>query len=124
MIDWRQLQRELPDLINDIRDTLTQAVELIAGMAEKDPKRVPVPLIRILFTDDHGESAAIIVSFSVAGTIELGLSEMTEYRSGDVIRLPRPPIPPPPPTKCLLCDYIGPDLDALGLCPGCLPRPA
>jgi hypothetical protein len=121
MIDWRQLQRELPGILNDIHGTLEQAVEIVATLAENDPTRIPVPAIRIVFTDNRGETVWITLRFEVPGSVELSATEMIEYRSGDTIQ---PPTSYRPATKCLLCDYTGPDLDALGLCANCLPRPA
>lgn len=123
MIDWRQMQRELPGIINDIRETLEQAVEIVANLTENDPTRVPVPAIRIIFVDDHGEKIGIAVNFEVPGAVELDTSGMIEYRSGDTIQPPTYPGGPRQAMKCLLCDYTGPDLDALGLCANCLPPP-
>lgn len=121
MINWRAMRRELPGLLKDIGEVMKQTITIVADLADKDPTRIPVPHIRVMFTDEKGETCGIRISFELEGTSELELSEMTEYRRGDVIRPPRAPGERARPLKCLLCDYTGADLDALGLCASCLP---
>jgi hypothetical protein len=123
MINWRELQRDLPGVLRDINDTLEQAVGIVCEISEQNKGRVAVPVIRVVFTDSHGQSLGITVNFEIPGGVELARSEMIEYNSGERIHSPAFMVERRMSAKCLLCDYTGPDLDALGLCANCLLPP-